>query len=427
MSAGAKGGLRWARLGKTMTAHLSEEQLRLYRARSLPAEDLLGASDHIAGCEICRARVATPDELHAGVEAFQAVLETEGVSTHLAYEEINSYADLQLIGEEVARVEAHIRDCESCATHLREIRILQRELKAAPSEPGRWRLAAELWKAARSWQGLALAGAAACALLVVLFIRQPAQQELNPRATREPVKRTESARQDVGEAAAIRDGSRVITVAAAGTVSGLEALPDRLRIDVRNALMAKRIEPPAVIAGLTGARGVLLGTSPDAPHLKLAGPLGTVVEAHQPLLRWQPITGAAYAVSVYNDRYDEVATSGWIRGADWRVKPALPRGARYSWQLKVRLHGDEFTVPAPPAPEARFQVLSQAGEADLAAAREAAGDSHLVLGVLYAQQGLLDEAAQELRQLRAQNPGSPAVAELLASVEALRKTRSGLL
>src|SRR5258708_33416286 len=119
MSGGENGGLRWAGLGKTMTEHLSEEQRRQYRARSLLAEDLLGASDHIAGCEICRERVATPDELHAGVEAFQAVLETEGVSTHLAYEEIASHADLQLIGEEVARVQAHIPDLESWATHGR--------------------------------------------------------------------------------------------------------------------------------------------------------------------------------------------------------------------------------------------------------------------------------------------------------------------
>src|SRR5690349_1364963 len=146
-----------------MTAHLSEEQLRLYRERSLPAEDLLGASDHIAGCEMCRARVATADELHARVEAFQAVLEAEGaISTHLAYEEIASFADLQLSSEEAARVEGHIRDCETCADSLREIRILQRELVAGPSKQGRWRLAAELWKAARSWRGLALAGAAAC-------------------------------------------------------------------------------------------------------------------------------------------------------------------------------------------------------------------------------------------------------------------------
>ena len=407
-----------------MTAHLSEEQLRLYRERSLPAEYLLGASDHIAGCEMCRARLATADELHARVEAFQAVLEAEGaISTHLAYEEIGSYADLQLSNEEAARVERHIRDCETCADSLREIRILQRELEAGRSKPGRWRLAAELWKAARSWQGLAFAGAAACVLLVLLFVRQPVHQDTNLRATREPAKRNEPALQQAGEVAAIRDGHRVITIDTGGTVSGLEAVPDGLRAAVRNALTAKRIEPPAVIASLTGARGVMLGASSDAPQVTLAGPLGTVVETQQPLLRWQPVAGADYAVNVYNDRYVEVATSGWIRGAEWRVKGALPRGERYSWQLKVRLHGGEFTIPAPPAPEARFQILSVDGEADLAAARIAAGDSHLVLGVLYAQRGLLDEAGQELRQLRAQNPGSPAVAELLASVEALRKTQ----
>ena len=43
-------------------------------------------------------------------------------------------------------------------------------------------------------------------------------------------------------------------------------------------------------------------------------------------------------------------------------------------------------------------------------------DSHLVLGVAYAQAGLLNEAGRELRAAAEENPGNAVVANLLASV-----------
>ena len=83
-------------------------------------------------------------------------------------------------------------------------------------------------------------------------------------------------------------------------------------------------------------------------------------------------------------------------------------------------NGTKFTVPAPPAPEARFRVLGEADEADIARARSQSGGSHLVLAILYARVGLLDSAQQELQVLRAENPDSPELASLLASLQQLR-------
>jgi hypothetical protein len=94
----------------------------------------------------------------------------------------------------------------------------------------------------------------------------------------------------------------------------------------------------------------------------------------------------------------------------------------YFWQLDKRHKGEETVVPHfdplwPPEPGAEFLILGEAGEAEISRVRRDWGDSHLVLGVLYARAGLLQEAEQELRALRQQNPGSGAVAGLLASVE----------
>jgi hypothetical protein len=63
-------------------------------------------------------------------------------------------------------------------------------------------------------------------------------------------------------------------------------------------------------------------------------------------------------------------------------------------------------LPAPPAPEARFRVLSEADEAGLVQARNKSGESHFVLGILYRRAGLLNQAEQELPALRDQKPES---------------------
>lgn len=70
---------------------------------------------------------------------------------------------------------------------------------------------------------------------------------------------------------------------------------------------------------------------------------------------------------------------------------------------------------------AEFQILGEEDESEITHARSDWGDSHLVLGVMYARAGLLEEAEKELRALRQQNPTSEEVAGLLASVGRLRE------
>jgi hypothetical protein len=143
------------------------------------------------------------------------------------------------------------------------------------------------------------------------------------------------------------------------------------------------------------------------------------------VFRWKALARAQYQVNVYDSGYTSVGASGWMQETQWQVSKPLRRGERYSWQVKVRRDGTDFTVPVPPMPEARFQVLDAAGEEKISAIRSEWGDSHLVLGVAYARAGLLDEAASELRELDEQNPGSPATAALRASIERLRDLNRG--
>ena len=59
--------------------------------------------------------------------------------------------------------------------------------------------------------------------------------------------------------------------------------------------------------------------------------------------------------------------------------------------------------------------------AELAAARRAYGSSHLTLGLLYADAGLLREAEQEFRLVQKANPNSDLARNLLRNVQSLRR------
>ena len=157
--------------------------------------------------------------------------------------------------------------------------------------------------------------------------------------------------------------------------------------------------------------------------MELVDPLSTVVESQRPLFHWKPLPGAEYQVSVYDTGFNLSAASGWIRTSEWQPARDLRRGSRYSWQVKVRRNGEEFAVPAPPSPEARFQVLGASEENEIARLRSQWSDSHLVLGLSYAKAGLLDDAARELRALDQLNPGSTTTAALLASLEQMHQSR----
>jgi anti-sigma factor RsiW len=404
-----------------LSEHLSDENILAYRGRSLAAAELLRASDHLAACAACRVRVGPPIELHHGFEAIRAVLDAEANPAHLTYDEIAGYVDGQLRAEDGERVELHARECLPCAADLEGIQALRHDLAAPPVKEKPWGRLADLWHAALNWKGpLVLAGAAGCALLLFLVVRGPSPRGGTSAIAPEPRQSAQTATAD-----SIRDGKRLISIGAGGMISGLDGLSDSDRATVERVLAARRVDAPASMAGLARGGGVLLGSQAQAPRAVLIGPMGRVVETDRPVLRWKPAPGAQFLVSVFDSRYEEMASSGWIQGAEWRVPRALRRGGVYSWQLNVRQDGAEFTVPAPPAPEARFQILSTAEEADLIRVRGTSGDSHLVLGLQYARAGLLDEAGRELRTLREQNPGSETVAALLGSVERLLRAPSG--
>lgn len=396
-----------------MTTHLSDEQIRAYRERSLGAAELIEASQHIGGCESCRARLAPRDEMTGRVIQVQATL-AKIDSAHLSYDELEAYVDGVMEAADRETLEAHTRGCRPCAEDLAEIQSLRRELPVSPSNRARRPRRAEFWSTLLGWRGGLALAAAACAAVAVVLVRAPGPtRDHVAEVSGKPV-------QSAPAGSVIHDGARVFTVHD-GAIDGLTKLDPEDRTTLQQAVVQKGVAPGAALADLASSRGVLLGASGEQTAGRLLEPLATVVESPRPVFRWQPVTGATYRVSVYDTGYNVVAESGSLTATEWQDPTPLVRGARYSWQLTVRQRGATFTVPTPPAPEARFRVLGEGEEARFSRLRSAWGDSHLVLGVLYARAGLIDQAEQELRALRQQNRSSEEVASLLESVERLRR------
>src|SRR5262249_5953268 len=208
-----------------------------------------------------------------------------------------------------------------------------------------------------------------------------------------------------------------------GNFTGLESLSPADQQDVKAVLEMQKIQVPKIPKDLVDSSGAIMGNSNET-DLKLLSPIGKIVASDRPTFRWQPLTGAvSYQVTITDPTagYKEVATSQELREMNWVVDHPLERGRIYTWQITARTDGGEVKAPKANAPEAKFKVLEQAMADELARAKKAYAGRNLVLGVLYAKAGLLEEAEQELKALVAANPQSLIAKNLLRDVRSKQR------
>jgi hypothetical protein len=164
--------------------------------------------------------------------------------------------------------------------------------------------------------------------------------------------------------------------------------------------------PDAELAALRGNIEVVRGDGMTAPPPELA-PAGVILETTRPRFTWPATSGARYTVGVY-DGERTVAQSPELRQSEWTPDADLPRGVTCTWDVRAQLRdGSVRIMPAPPAPPARFRILTAEQASELAAARARFPNDPLLLAALYARDGVRDRAGAELRRYAAAHPGSP--------------------
>lgn len=221
--------------------------------------------------------------------------------------------------------------------------------------------------------------------------------------------------------ATLRDGGSIVTLDAAGDLTGLpSSVQPRERTLLVAALSTGRLTLPAMIRDLAAEGEVLRGGtagSRGSVPFALLEPLGTAVESDRPRFRWERVASArAYVVTVYDEDFTLVARSPELTSPEWTCDQRLTRGSSYNWQVSAITEGATVTAPTAPAPAARFVVLTEAEAGGLARLRQQHANAHLVMAVAYARAGVRDAAERELRALQRDNPDAVIVRTLLASL-----------
>lgn len=422
--------------------HLTQKQVEAYSQHQLSAAELLSVTDHLGECEVCQRHIDAADEvflaLHAGTLG-------DDSSTHLTPAETADYLDKNLSGESLQVASDHLRTCEQCAFAVEDLRVFRNEL--APSLDREYRPATVAAASAGSWRerlasffraspvpAFSSAALAVLLLAVMGWLVWRSRSEPEPQVAVAPAPLLQPAASPTLQpqppapaltvVAQLNDGSRVLSLDQEGKLFGAEDLPANYQSLVKKALATKRIERSSQLQGLSRPPGTLMSSDNQKQEFSLIEPAGSVLMTNQPAFRWSRLEGATgYIVEVYDDQFKLVASSPQLTNLSWTTSDGLARGKVYSWQVKAIKDGQEITSPRPPAPQAKFRILDRVKANELARAKRAYGSSHLTLGLLYAEAGLLKEAEGELRLLRKANPNSDVARTLLRQVQSMR-TRS---
>lgn len=372
--------------------HLTPEQVKRYQKQELSSAELSEFADHLFQCQTCRSQIRNTPEFQDAFASLQSQFPAQ--PPHASYEELSGYVDNTVDSSVRARVEKHLAGCRECAVQLQDLQAIQNSLKAIPfrTRPGA--------------QRTRLLAAAAAAVFMVLLSAWLLSTRISKPQPGSHVQLAESI---------LNDGAGRIVLAKDGKLESLPDVSPEMLALMKTAIQTKQL-PVADISTLNPDANTLLGPQ-NAPLFNLSYPVGVVVISENPVFIWNPLPGAeSYTVTVLGEALNEVETSPALTSTAWQSSAKLERGKTYTWQVTANKKGEEFTSPAPPAPEALFKVLEEERAREIIVAKQQ-HSPHLLLAILYAQAGLIEDARKEVEILRSQNPDSPIVSGLAKSLQ----------
>jgi hypothetical protein len=402
----------------------------------MSASELLAADDHLAACELCHARLRADEQLYDSV-----VDAARAADRHLSYELMADYIDDRLSDLDREISESHIQICPRCEVELSDLKSIRASMESSPAEryaPRKLRGARKLWGLPAYRIPLEIAAMAALAALAFwmasIGLRSEnkdlrAQLDQLRQANGELGQRAEEARDQL---AALRqenerlqqqqptdvtlaDGGGMIVLDRQGNLAGPEPIIANQAV-VKRTLATANVNVAQSLSELKGKTGRLMG-GPSRSAYGLISPVSVVLVTDRPTFRWLAQPGATgYVVSLFDPESKKVADSGLINATGWTADRALERGVIYSWQVRAIRDGKEIILPPPEAADARFKVLERAKADELERALRSSPRSHLLLGILYAEAGLVEEAEQQFRALSLANPESEVAKKLLSSI-----------
>jgi hypothetical protein len=427
--------------------HPSEELLDGYRKRVLNPDVFLAVHKHVEACSACQEKGLSFAESERDYEKLYSALmvEPEAKPYHLSYDEIEAYVNATMDEVDSETAETHLEVCADCKTDLERLRDIKESLA-----PGRGSRSTDLLESHGTTTGssgqrpvrrdsvrVAYWIAAAALVIVAMIVFQAITSRKTHQITNTNQGQTPPLQDDHNQpdgedtkdrapeaprtAYVLIDGTRHVMIDEHGVVDGIGELPGRLEQAVRSALRKQELDRPSVLAELREEPATLSGPD-NGVGFQVLRPIGMIVETNRPTFRWTELDGAAnYTVTVTDTRLNQIETSPPLNVPHWTITKPLEYGAIYTWQVTALKDGKLVRSPVPPEPQAKFKVLDRATLEELKAVRRTQPRSHLALGVLYAEAGLLDEAEQEFRTLAKANPKIDVVRNLLRSVQSFKR------
>lgn len=376
-----------------MPEHLNQQLLKGYRDRTLGLGELVAVDTHLSGCEPCRTALAGLANEAASASVVSGI--DQARFRHLSYEQMDDWVEDRLDPAGRELVMAHIGGCKPCARQL----IAYQEyapvmsapihtsmhVVAQPAQAKQSFWSSSFWSMLKQPQ-YALGAAALIAFLIIT----PLTRHSTVEQTGAILSPTHTALESTVPAE-----SGPLVEAALNTTE-LDALPDSLRAGAKE-VVAESASRPASLKGL------------DAnAETTLQYPLAEVVSETQPVMRWKPF-GDSYSVSL-SDARGLISRRANLKDTQWTPPSALIRGATYTWEVESNGQKHRGT----------FRVLGESQQHDLEKVRAEHGNSHLLMGAVNEQLGLLTAAKQDFQAMAKDPKLAPQAAKLISKVDALR-------
>lgn len=417
-----------------MLEHLSKKRVAKYKNGALPLTELLATKQHLSECSACHDLVdktTMVESMHNRL--FSSLRTLPDNDSHLSYEQIANFVDRDLSANEREIAEAHLESCPDCRFEAISLQESQTESMEKPTSSLWYKLKGFVTSSRFLFPMQAVLSSAVVLLLLYAVVLQGRIHTLNTQL--QEVAQSNQALQDQiasltanptsdpqGRAitptnnliATLSDNGHEISLDSQGNLSGFQKLTEGQERLLKNALGSGRVKARGLVSDHNQGLEVRSGNS--QPISQSLSPVGTVVPTTRPTFQWKPVAGATwFKVTIYNASANVVAESPELKESRWTPATDLRRGEIYSWEVTSQINSKEVLTPP-----RKFKVLGADCVGELQRAKARAGSSHLLLGLLYADCGLIEEAEKELSALVRANPQSPKARNLLSSVRRLR-------
>jgi hypothetical protein len=377
-----------------MPEHLNQSQLQGYRDRTLALGEMVAVDAHLGGCEPCRSTLAGLADKGSTASVLSGIEQAR--FRHLSYEQMDDWVEDRLDPAGRELVMAHIGTCSPCARQLIAYQEYAPKM-AAPIQTMMVAATRPMEQVKTSWwsflkQPQYALGAAA--LVAFFAIAGPWNKHSAVEQTGAIIAPTSTAVEST-----IPAQNNPLTNAVLSTAE-FDTLPDSLRVGAKEVVTAPESAPkPAALKGLESSGD---GT--------LEYPYAEVVAETQPVMRWKAF-GDSYNVSLYDSRRGLISRRGGLKETSWTPTSALVRGQVYSWEVESGGQRHRGT----------FRVLGANQLQELERIRAQHSGSHLVVGAVSEQLGLLTAAKQEFEAMAKDSGQAQQAAKLLSHIEGLRK------